>query len=221
MNADSGRVTGIPGLADGEVSATVADAWFCLDTTAHIVELTQRVERVHGKAAKRVAEACSALDAALQGHALEAKLRNALLAPLQRDCQLLAEVAERVQVRLSLFAPASTQTAFDRGMALQLEDIRADEIAREQQPQQQADATRPRPAPIPFGYWISEDSFNRLERACSAALLLGSIGAGIGESMAIPFDAVAASANYVHEDLTAVVADATHTSDLDAGHDAH
>lgn len=217
MNADSGRVTGIPGIADGQVTATVADAWFSLDTTAHIVELTQRVERVHGKAAKRAAEACSALDAALQGHALEAKLRNALLAPLKRDCELLAELAERVQVRLSLFAPARTQAAFDRGMALQLEDIRAEEIAREQQ----ADATRPRPAPMPFGYWMSEDSFNRLERACSAALLLGSIGAGIGESMAIPFDAVAASANYVHEDLAAVVADATHTSDLEAGHDAH
>ncbi|MDX3936374.1 hypothetical protein [Stenotrophomonas sp.] len=217
MNADSGGVTGIPGIADGQVTATVADAWFSLDTTAHIVELTQRVERVHGKAAKRVAEACSALDAALQGHALEAKLRNALLAPLQRDCELLAEIAERVQVRLSLFAPACTQAAFDKGMDLQLQDIRAGEIAREQQ----SDANKPSAAPMPFGYWMSEDSFNRLERACSAALLLGSIGAGIGESMAIPFDAVAASANYVHEDLAAVVADATHTSDLDAGHDAH
>lgn len=217
MNADSGRVTGIPGMADSQVTATVAGAWFSLDTTAHIVELTQRVERVHSKAAKRVAEACSALDAALQGHALEAKLRDALLAPLQRDCGLLAEVAQRVQVRLSLFAPASTQAAFDRGMALQLEDIRAQEIAREHQ----SEASKPSAAPMPFGYWMSEDSFNRLERACSAALLLGSIGAGIGESMAIPFDAVAASANYVHEDLAAVVAGATHTSDLDAGHDAH
>lgn len=217
MNADSGRVTGIPGMADGQVTAMVADAWFSLDATAHIVELTERVERVHDKAAKRLAEACSALDAALQGHALEAKLRNALLAPLQRDCELLAEIAERVQVRLSLFAPARTQAAFDRGMALQLEGIRTKEVVREQQ----SDADKPCAASMPFGYWMSEDSFNRLERACSAALLLGSIGAGIGESMAIPFDAVAASANYVHEDLAAVVADATHTSDLDAGHDAH
>lgn len=217
MSADNGRVTGIPGMADGQVTATVADAWFSLDTTAHIVELTQRVERVHAKASKRVAEACSALDAALQGHALEARLRDALLAPLQRDCELLTEVAERVQVRMSLFAPACTQSAFDKGMALQLQDIRAAENAREQR----ADASKSSAAPIPFGYWMSEDSFNRLERACSAAMLLGSIGAGIGESMAIPFDAVAASANYVHEDLAAVVAGATHTSDLDAGHDAH
>lgn len=217
MNADSGRVTGIPGMADGQVTATVADAWFSADTTAHIVALVNRVERLHGKALKRVAEACSFLDAALQGHALEARLRDALLTPLQRDCELLAEIAERVQVRLSLFAPACTQSAFDKGMDLQLQDIRAQEIARAQQ----SDASKPSAAPMPFGYWMSEDSFNRLERACSAALLLGSIGAGIGESMAIPFDAVAASANYVHEDLAAVVADATHTSDLDAGHDAH
>lgn len=217
MNADSGRVTGIPGMADGQVTATVADAWFSADTTTHIVELVKRVERLHGKALKRVAEACGYLEAALQGHALEARLRDALLAPLQRDCELLAEIAERVQVRLSLFAPACTKAAFDKGMDLQLQDIRAGEIAREQQ----SDANKPSAAPMPFGYWMSEDSFNRLERACSAALLLGSIGAGIGESMAIPFDAVAASANYVHEDLAAVVADATHSSDLDAGHDAH
>lgn len=217
MNADSGRVTGIPGMADDQVTATVADAWFSADTTAHIVALANRVERVHRKAFKRLAEACSLLDAALQGHALEDRLRDALLAPLQRDCELLTEVAERVEVRLSLFAPACTQSAFDKGMALQLQDIRAQDVAREQQ----SDANQRSAAPMPFGYWMSEDSFNRLERACSAALLLGSIGAGIGESMAIPFDAVAASANYVHEDLAAVVADATHTSDLDAGHDAH
>jgi hypothetical protein len=68
---------------------------------------------------------------------------------------------------------------------------------------------------------MSEESFNRLERACSAALLLGSMGAGIGESMAISFDAVAASANYVHEDLAAVVADATHSSELLVHDESH
>lgn len=210
MNVDSGNVTGIPGVPDGQVTATVADAWFSPDTTAHIVDLTQRLERAHSKGAKRVAEVCHALDAALHGHALEAKLRGALLAPLLRDCELLAEIAERVQVRLSLFAPARTQAAFDRGMELQLQDIRDEEAARTQH----SELTAPPALPMPYGYWVSEESYNRLERACSAALLIGSMGEGIGESMAIPFGAVAATADYVHEDLAAVVAEAIHSSQL-------
>lgn len=42
MNADSGRVTGIPGMSEGQVTATVADAWFSADTTAHIVAHANR-----------------------------------------------------------------------------------------------------------------------------------------------------------------------------------
>lgn len=73
---------------------------------------------------------------------------------------------------------------------------------------------------MPYGYWISEDSFNRVERARSASLLLSSVGEGIGEFAALPFDAVAASAAYVHEDLVAVVANAKHSSQLETDDDA-
>jgi len=214
MNARNGRVTGIPGVADGQVTATVADAWFDPDTTAHVVALTQRIERVHGKAAKRLSAACEALDAALQGHVLETRLRGRLLAPLLRDCDLLAEITQRVQVRLSLFAPARSQTTFDQGMALQLQDI---EEGREEDRREAVEAS----APPPFGYVLSEDSFNRLERARDAAMLLASMGEGNGERMAISYGALAASAAYIFDDLAAAVADARHTSELDADHGPH
>lgn len=210
MNIDTATVCSVPGMADGQVTATVADGWLDAESGVHVVQLARRVERLQRKAAKRLAEACAELDEALQDHPLEMRLRTRLLWPLQRDCDKLNVVSERVRVRLSLFVPAQSQQQFERGMALQLEDIRAEEAARAEQV---CGAVSSAP-PMPFGYWMSEDSFNRLERACSAALLLGSMGAGIGESMAIPFDAVAASANYVHEDLAAVVAGATHSSQL-------
>ena len=104
-----------------------------------------------------------------------------------------------------------SQEQFDRGMALQLEDLQAKPAAAEP-----PRAPAPRSARMPFGYWISEDSFNRLERACSAALLLASVD----ERMAVPFDAVAFSAAYVHEDLATVVASAKHSSQLEARDDA-
>lgn len=210
MNIDIATVCGVPGMPDGQVTATIADGWLDAESGTHVVQLARRVERLQRKAAKRLAEACAELDEALQDHPLEMRLRTRLLWPLQRDCDELNAVSERVRVRLSLFAPAQSQQQFERGMALQLEDIRAEDTERAEE----ARAAKPSAPPMPFGYWMSEESFNRLERACSAALLLGSMGAGIGESMAIPFDAVAASANYVHQDLAAVVADATHSSEL-------
>lgn len=217
MNIDTATVCGMPGMPGGQVTATVADGWFDAASGARVEQLARRVERLQRKAAKRLAEACAELDEALQDHPLEMRLRTRLLWPLQRDCDELNVVSERVRVRLSLFAPAQSQQQFERGMALQLEDIHAEDAARAQQ----ANAAVPSKPPMPFGYWMSEDSFNRLERACSAALLLGSLGGGIGESMAISFDAVAASANYVHEDLSAVVADAIHSSELPVHNESH
>jgi len=214
MNARNGRVTGIPGVADGQVTATVADAWFDADTTARVIALTQRVERAQGKAAKRLSEACGALDDALQGNALEPRLRERLLMPLQRDLDLLAEITQRVQIRLSLFAPARSQAAFDQGLALQLQDI---EEGRNEDTSEAIEAS----VPPPFGYLLSEDSFNRLERARDASMLLASVGEGNGERMAISYGALAASAAYVFDDLAAAVAEARLTSELDADHGPH
>lgn len=211
MNLDTVSVSGVPGLADGVLSATITDTWFDAERTATIVEAARRIERLHSKASRRLAALSDELDQALDGHPLEDRLRERLLRPLERDCVELATVAARVSVRLSLFASAQSQEQFDRGMALQLEDLQAKPAAAEP-----PRAPAPRSARMPFGYWISEDSFNRLERACSAALLLASVD----ERMAVPFDAVAFSAAYVHEDLATVVASAKHRSQLEADDDA-
>lgn len=211
MNVDTVSVSRVPGVADGALSATITDAWFDAERTATIVEVARRIERLHSKASRRLAALSDELDQALEGHPLEARLRERLLWPLERDCVELASVAARVRVRLSLFAPAQSQEQFDRGMALQLEDLQAKPAAAE--PPQ---APAPSGARMPFGYWISEDSFNRLERARSAALLLASVD----ERMAVPFDAVAFSAAYVHEDLATVVASAKHRNQLEADDDA-
>ncbi|CAH0066361.1 hypothetical protein [Stenotrophomonas geniculata] len=211
MNLDTVSVSGVPGLADGVLSATITDTWFDAERTATIVEAARRIERLHSKASRRLVALSDELDQALEGHPLEDRLRERLLRPLERDCVELATVAARVRVRLSLFAPAQSQVQFDRGMALQLEDLQAKPAAAEP-----PRAPAPRSARMPFGYWISEDSFNRLERACSAALLLASVD----ERMAVPFDAVAFSAAYVHEDLATVVASAKHRSQLEADDDA-
>ncbi|MGY5953363.1 hypothetical protein [Stenotrophomonas pavanii] len=216
MSTETVSVSGVPGVADGVLSATITDTWFDAERTAHIVEVARRVERLHNKASRRLAILSGELDEALEGHPLENRLRERLLWPLERDCVELATVAARVRVRLLLFAPAQSQEQFDRGMALQLADLQAEQAA----PVAPAQAPAPSAAPMPFGYWISEESFNRVERARSAALLLSSVGEGIGESVALSFDAVAASAAYVHEDLAAVVACARHSSQLEADDDA-
>ena len=212
MNVDTVSVSGVPGVANGVLSATITDAWFDAERTAHIVEVARRIERLHNKASRRLAILSGELDEALEGHPLEDRLRERLLWPLERDCLELATVAARVRVRLSLFAPAQSQEQFDQGMALQLADLQAEQAVPTEPTQQ----TAPSAAPMPYGYWISEDSFNRVERARSAALLLASVD----ERMAVPFDAVAFSAAYVHEDLAAVVASAKHSSQLEAAHDA-
>ena len=49
-------------------------------------------------------------------------------------------------------------------------------------------------------------------------MLLASVGDGNGERMAITYDALAASAAYVFDDLAAAVANAQHASELDANH---
>ena len=211
MNLDTVSVSGVPGVADGVLSATITDTWFDAERTGHIVEVARRIERLHNKASRRLALLNGELDEALEGHPLEDRLRERLLWPLERDCLELATVAARVRVRLSLFVPAQSQEQFDRGMALQLEDLQAEQAAVEP-PQARA----PGAATMPYGYWISEDSFNRVERARSAALLL----ARVDERMAVPFDAIAFSAAYVHEDLAAVVASAKHSSQLEARDDA-
>jgi hypothetical protein len=207
MSTETVSVSGVPGVADGVLSATITDTWFDAERTAHIVEVARRVERLHNKASRRLAMLSGELDGALEGHPLEDRLRERLLWPLERDCLDLATVAARVRVRLSLFAPAQSQEQFDLGMALQLSDLHAEQPAAE--PPQQA---TPSTGPMPYGYWISEDSFNRVERARSAALLLASVD----ERVAVPFDAVAAGATYVHDDLAAVVASAKHSSELEA-----
>ena len=170
MNVDTVSVSRVPGVADGALSATITDSWFDAERTATIVEVARRIERLHSKASRRLATLSDELDQALEGHPLEDRLRERLLWPLERDCVELATVAARVRVRLSLFAPAQSQAQFDRGMALQLEDLQAKQAAA-QPPQMPV----PSAARMPFGYWISEDSFNRLERARSAALLLASV----------------------------------------------
>lgn len=208
MSTETVSVSGVPGVADGVLSATITNTWFDAERTAHIVAATRRIERLHNKASRRLAVLSGELDDALEGHPLEDRLRGRLLWPLERDCLELATVAARVRVRLSMFAPAQSQAQFDQGMAMQLADLQAEQAASAESVQKAAHNA----ASMPYGYWISEESFNRLERACSAALLLASVD----ERMAVPFDAVAYSADYVHEDLAAVVANARHSSQLEA-----
>jgi len=66
------------------------------------------------------------------------------------------------------------------------------------------------------GYWITEDAFNRLQRARDAASLVASLGEGTGERMGISFDAIAAVGAYVQEDIAQGIADAVHSTTLDA-----
>lgn len=207
MNAQTIHVTGAPHMRDERVTATLAEAWFDTARSERITHLAARIERLRGKAADRLAVAHSELDEALAGHPLEARLRAQLLEPLERECTELARVFKRVHTRLALFAPARSQAQFEDGLALQLDDLRAAQASSEDEEVTETPT-------LPFGYWLSEESFNRIERACSASHLLSSMGDGMGERMAVSFDAVAASAAYIHEDLAAAVANATHTTKL-------
>ncbi|AWH45410.1 hypothetical protein [Stenotrophomonas sp. ZAC14A_NAIMI4_1] len=211
MNAETVAVSNAPGIADGVLSATITDTWFDSERTAHILDVARRIERLHAKASRRLSDLREELDEALVGHPLEHRLRQRLLAPLESDCLELETVAARVRVRLSLFGPAQSQGQFDRGMALQLADLRAEPAAAHGQPERGACAPT-----VPLGYWISEEDFNRVERACAAALLLSSVD----ERMGLPLDAVAFSAAYVHEDLAAVLAGVKHSSQMETDDDA-
>jgi len=62
---------------------------------------------------------------------------------------------------------------------------------------------------------MTEEGFNRLERALAAASLLASLGEGTGERMAVSFDAIAAIGAYVQEDIARAMADSAHTKTLD------
>ncbi|WP_164271865.1 hypothetical protein [Stenotrophomonas sp. B1-1] len=84
------------------------------------------------------------------------------------------------------------------------------------------------PHPLPqalaapdLGYWISEEDYHRIERACSALMLLESVGEGVGESTALSFDAVASCAHYMREDLLGVLANSIYSRDVGGTHDAH
>ncbi|WP_282296169.1 hypothetical protein [Stenotrophomonas sp. PS02289] len=204
MNIESVNVCGVSGMADGVLSATITNNWFNAERTAHIVEVARRVERQHRKTSRRLADVCADLDASLRGHPLEQRLRARLLSPLERDCQELATVAARVNVRLALFAPAQSQERFEQGIDLQLADIRAEQEAVAAAPAASNGPT------MPHGYWISEDCLNRIERARSAALLLSCLDERIGVSL----EAVAAGIAYLHDDLAAVVDNAKHSSEL-------
>lgn len=210
MNVESVNVCGVAGMADGVLSATITDGWFGVERTAYIVEAARRVERQHRKASRRLADVCAELDLALQGHPLEQRLRARLFSPLERDCQELATVAARVNVRLALFAPSQSQERFEQGLDLQLADIRAEQDAAT------GASAGPHGPTVPHGYWISEDSFNRIERARSAALLLSCLD----ERTVVSLEAVAAGIAYLHDDLAAVVDNATHSSELEDGDDA-
>lgn len=204
MNAECVNVSGVSGVADGVLSATITDAWFDAERTAHIVEIARRIERQQQNACRRLADTCAELDVALRGHPLEHRLRARLLSPLERDCHELAAVAARVNLRLGLFAPAQSQERFEQGIDLQLADVRAEQNAVA------ATSAAPHGPIMPHGYWIGEDSFNRLERARSAALLLSCLD----ERTVVSFEAVAAGIAYVHDDLAAVVDNARHSSEL-------
>lgn len=60
-------------------------------------------------------------------------------------------------------------------------------------------------------YRISEEAFNRLERACAAASLLSSLGEGTGERMGISFEAIAATSSYIHEDISSALLDCSYS----------
>lgn len=62
-------------------------------------------------------------------------------------------------------------------------------------------------------YRITEEAFNRLQRACAAASLLSSVGEGTGERMGISFEAIAATSSYIHEDISSALLDATHSTE--------
>ena len=65
-------------------------------------------------------------------------------------------------------------------------------------------------------YRITEEAFNRLQRACAAASLLSSIGEGTGERMGISFEAIAATSSYIHEDISSALSDSTFSTDNSA-----
>ncbi|AVQ08443.1 TPA: hypothetical protein HH295_16170 [Xanthomonas vasicola pv. zeae] len=209
MTHETVGLSGVPNMGDGQVSATILDAVLDAERAESILHLARRIDRLRCKTEKHLANARAELDEALQGHPLEDRLRTRFFTPLEDECTELARVFQRVQCRLSLFTPAQSQKQFEDCMALQLEDIQAERAASD------AEAPCACTAPeLPFGYWMSEDSYNRLRRARWTALMLSGMGDGMAERMALSFESMAASTLYIHEDLAAVMNDATHSTEL-------
>lgn len=72
---------------------------------------------------------------------------------------------------------------------------------------------RQQAAPPP-GYWFDDDEHNKLLRACSAAKLLAQMDSDTSHRLALETGELAAVADYIHEDLSAVLAAAQYTRDM-------
>lgn len=192
------------------IKATVADSLFSIDGNAQITDLSRRLDKARRRVTERLQDVSDTLDKLLGGHPLEDRLRPLLFAPLLQEGHTLLQTFDRVRTRLLLFIPPSTAEQLREGLDLQLEDIRL-----------RANAEQPKTADAPSeaqraagahaqitGYWIDEDAYARLERALSAVDLLASVDNQTGRRASISHESLAATAQYVADDLKKVLADA-------------
>jgi hypothetical protein len=201
------------------IKATVADSLFSIDGNAKITDLSRRLDKARRRLTERLQDVSDTLDELLGGHPLEDRLRPLLFAPLLQEGHALLQTLDRVRTRLLLFIPPSTVEQLREGLDLQLEDIRL-----------QAEAEQPKAADAPSeaqcaagalsqiaGYWIDEDAHARLERALSAVDLLASVDNQTGRRASISHESLAATAQYVADDLKKVLVDAVFESGPRAG----
>jgi len=192
------------------IKATVADSLFSIDGNAQITNLSRRLDKARRRLTERLQDVSDTLDDLLGGHPLEDRLRPLLFAPLLLEGHALLQTFDRVRTRLLLFIPPSTAEQLREGLDLQLEDIHL--RAKAEQPKA-ADAPREaqcaaRAQAQIAGYWIDEDAHARLERALSAVDLLSSVDNQTGRRASISHESLAATAQYVADDLKKVLADA-------------
>lgn len=196
------------------VKATVAHSLFSNDQNEQIADLSRRLDKVRRRATERLQEVSDTLDELLEDHPLEDRLRPLLFAPLLQEGHALLQTFDRLRTRLLLFIPPSTVDQLRAGLDLQLEDIRHQaEAGKMSGAAAPSVALCAADAPAPSaGYWIDEDGHARLERALSAVDLLASVDNQTGRRASISHESLAATAQYVADDLRKVIADALFAS---------
>ena len=115
------RDTGSPLPPD--VDFTLADSLFTAEQNAHLLRTAEQMEAMYLLMLDCMTNLGKTVEAWMHGHPCERSISHALLEPLFEDGKALRLVLWRLQVRISMLAPAGGSELRNAGLALQFHDL--------------------------------------------------------------------------------------------------